>query len=119
MAKFSLLKKCMFFKICELTFNRGEQLRKIDKMFRKLQLAGKLDNIKGLIVGTFTNCPNDNYFEHPKTGNDVIAEALGSVPFPVAYNVSIGHEALNYAIPLGHIAQLTVSKEKSVLHFPN
>jgi muramoyltetrapeptide carboxypeptidase len=93
-----------------------EYLYKIDRMFLQLKRAGKLQGIKGLIVGHMTDM-KDNIIPFGKTANEIIADAVKEYKFPVCYNFPLGHEPQNFAMICGREAQLKVGTDKVELKF--
>jgi muramoyltetrapeptide carboxypeptidase len=85
----------------------NEYLYNIDRMMIQLKRSGKLQNLSGLIVGSFSDC-QDNEVPFGKTANEIIAEAIAEYNFPVCYNFPVGHEAENWAMPCGREMILTV-----------
>jgi muramoyltetrapeptide carboxypeptidase len=93
----------------------GEYLYKIDRMMLHLKRAGKLSQLKGLIVGHMTDM-EDNPIPFGKTANEIIAEAVKEYKYPVCFNFPIGHEPQNFTIVCGREAILKVG-EKVELKF--
>lgn len=94
----------------------GEYLYNIDRMMIQLKRADKLRNLKGLIVGSFSDSKeNDEPFG--KTPYEIIAEHVSEYNYPVCYGLPIGHCAVNWSIPCGRVANLEVSPQKVVLTF--
>jgi muramoyltetrapeptide carboxypeptidase len=85
----------------------NEYLYNIDRMMIQLKRSGKLQNLAGLIVGSFSDC-QDNDVPFGKTANEIIQEAVAEYNFPVCYNFPVGHEAENWAMPCGRNVFLTV-----------
>jgi muramoyltetrapeptide carboxypeptidase len=85
----------------------NEYLYNIDRMMIQLKRSGKLQNLAGLIVGSFSDC-QDNDVPFGKTANEIIAEAVAEYNFPVCYNFPIGHEVENWAMPCGREVKLKV-----------
>ena len=98
----------------------NEYLYSIDRMMIQLKRSGKLQNLAGLIVGSFSDC-KDNDVPFGKTANEIIQEAVADYYFPVCYNFPVGHEVNNWAIPCGRGMSLLVEeygvslKENSLL----
>ncbi|MCB9034661.1 MAG: LD-carboxypeptidase [Chitinophagales bacterium] len=84
-----------------------EYLYHIDRMMMALKRAGKLQFIKGLIVGGMTNMI-DNDIPYGQTAYEIIQEHCAAYNFPICYNFPAGHIADNRAIILGKKAKLTV-----------
>lgn len=94
----------------------SEYLYNIDRMMIQLKRAGKLRNLKGLIVGSFTDSKeNDEPFG--KTPYEIIAEHVSEYDYPVSYGLPTGHATANWTIPCGRVANLEVTHEKTVLTF--
>lgn len=86
----------------------GEHLYRIDRMLHSLKRAGKLDKIKGLIVGQF-NDMLDGTTPFGKTAEEIVAEAVAEYSYPVAFGFPAGHEYDNLAFILGRETTLTVT----------
>jgi muramoyltetrapeptide carboxypeptidase len=87
----------------------NEYLYSIDRMMIQLKRSGKLQNLAGLIVGSFSDC-QDNNVPFGKTANEIIQEAVADYDFPVCYDFPVGHEADNWAMPCGRILTLKVAQ---------
>ena len=93
-----------------------EYFYKLDRMLTQLKRAGKLANLRGLVVGHMTDIKNGelifaNRFE------EVILNAVSEFDFPVGFNFPTGHENPNLAWIQGGTAVLQVSKSGSTLKF--
>jgi muramoyltetrapeptide carboxypeptidase len=81
----------------------SEPIYKIERMLYQLQLSGVLPNLRGLIVGQFTEYrPSDSY----KDMNDMIADMVAPYKYPVAFNAPIGH--VDHNIPVIESAHVTL-----------
>ena len=87
----------------------SEYLYNIDRMMIQLKRSGKLQNLAGLIVGSFSDC-QDNEVPFGKTANEIIQEAVSSYDFPVCYDFPVGHEVDNWAMPCGREVSLLVEE---------
>ena len=87
-----------------------EYLYHIDRMMLTLKRAGKLDQLKGLIVGGMDRM-NDNEIPFGKTANKIISEAVSEYDYPVCYNFPAGHGEKNLAMILGRKVKFEVTKE--------
>ena len=92
----------------------NEYLYNIDRMMIQLKRSGKLQNLAGLIVGSFSDCL-DNDVAFGKTANEIIQEAVAEHNFPVCYNFPVGHEPANWAIPCGREVILRVKNQEIIL----
>jgi len=94
----------------------SEYLYNIDRMIIQLKRAGKLKNLAGLIVGDFSDIKeNDEPFG--KTFYEIIAEHTAEYNYPICYDFPVGHEAINWTIPCGRFASLSVDSEEVRLEF--
>lgn len=85
----------------------GEYPYVIDRMIRTLDRAGKLGNLKALIVGGFTDIKvNDPPFGYSIP--EIINAVVGKYNYPVCYQFPAGHLPDNRAIILGRDIQLNI-----------
>jgi muramoyltetrapeptide carboxypeptidase len=79
----------------------------IDRMLMQLKLAGKLDDVRGIVLGEMRDCvqnANQGY-----TLEEVVLRIVGGLGMPVAFGVRSGHvTAGNITLPIGVRAGLTV-----------
>jgi muramoyltetrapeptide carboxypeptidase len=88
----------------------GEQLYNIERMLLQLKRAGKLDKLKGLIVGGFTQ----NKDTERSFGKDIfqlIHDVVKEYTFPVCFGFPISHEKENVAISHGSQYQLEINDD--------
>ncbi len=78
----------------------GEPLYRVDRMMLQLKRAGKLNQIKGAIVGQFTNC-QDTGALYQKEAIEVIRDYLTPFDIPLAFGAPLGHEKDSMSLPLG------------------
>lgn len=94
----------------------GENVYHIHRMLVALDRAGKLKNLKGLIVGGMTKIKVDDYF-YDTTLEAVIMEVCGKYDYPVCFDFPAGHGGCNYALRLGCSATLTITPKRCTLVF--
>ncbi|WP_443945147.1 S66 peptidase family protein [Pedobacter sp. AW1-32] len=92
----------------------GEQEYAIDRMMRMLQRAGKLKNLKGLIVGAFNEIVEEK-ISFGQTAEEVILDAVREYDFPVCFNFPTGHIDNNLSMVLG--ADITLQIEEKNVQF--
>ena len=92
----------------------GEQLYNIDRMLLQMKRAGKLKQLKGLIVGAFTDS-KDTERSFGKNVYEIISAAFEEYDYPKAFGFPIGHDKENVAIIVGGKYNLVVDKEGVVL----
>lgn len=91
----------------------SERLYHVDRMIQNLRLGGVFKQIKGLVVGQFTDIDEDSSFPGGVYG--VIKEAVKDCNIPVCFNFPAGHVDNNQPLKMGAEYKLNVSKEKSIL----
>lgn len=90
----------------------SEAIYAVERMLIRLRLAGRLDSLAGLVVGSFTEYRPD--LNHPDM-ETMISRLLGDVDFPVAFAFPAGHTDDNLPLPLGATAHLSVSADATIL----
>ncbi len=89
----------------------NEKLSRVDRMIYHLKYSGKLDDIKGIIVGDFTNCQLDD----PEYGlKELLKDELGNLDIPVMYNIKSGHCFPMSTIPMGSICHMDAHNKKII-----
>jgi len=80
--------------------DRGEPPYRIDRMLSQLTLAGRLDTVSGILLGTFEDCgPPDKVY-------DVVTNAFSRKDLPILGGFDFGHGSENVAFPIGPEATL-------------
>lgn len=92
----------------------GEHVYKIDRMLYSLRLAGVFQEIKGLVLGGFSDM-EDTDVPFGKTIKDLILEQVQDLGVPVAFDLPFGHISDNQALVFGRTAILKVSETKTTL----
>jgi muramoyltetrapeptide carboxypeptidase len=78
--------------------DQGEPPYRLDRMLTHLQLAGKLQSVAGVLLGSFLDCePSRGDY----TATDTLIDILTSLKVPVIAGFPAGHGMANWAIPLG------------------
>src|SRR6266699_2498601 len=81
----------------------------IDRMLMQLKLAGKLADVRGIIVGEMVDCVQK---EQPHSLKQVVIRVVGDLRVPVAYGVRSGHvSGGNITLPIGLRATMKVTSE--------
>ncbi len=93
-----------------------EYLYHIDRMMMNLKRAGKLDKLKGMIVGGM-NDMNDNDIPFGKTANEIVAEAIKQFDYPVCFDFPAGHIKDNRALILGRTIKLNVGDDYTNIEY--
>lgn len=79
----------------------------IDRMLWTLKRAGKLRNLKGLIVGGFTEL-NDSNPPFGQRYEDIIMDKVAEYNYPVAFHYPAGHIDDNRVLVFGKKVQLAI-----------
>ena len=75
---------------------------RVDRMLSQLRLAGVLDDVAGVVAGSFSsNDPSD-----AKELDRVLKDYLGRLKVPVIMRFPVGHTPLNATLPHGGLAEL-------------
>lgn len=90
-----------------------EYIYHIDRMMHALKRAGKLENLKGLIVGGLTQI-KDNSHPFGMTAEQVIAEAVVEYNYPVCFGFPAGHFDDNKPLFFGLKSRIEVTEASSV-----
>lgn len=89
-----------------------EYIYHIDRMMHGLKRAGKLDHLKGLVVGGLTKI-HDNEEPFGMSVEEVIAEAVSDYNYPVCFNFPAGHFDNNCALVLGREISIELTEKKT------
>lgn len=85
----------------------GEKPYAIDRLLTQLKLAGKLNQIKGVVVGSLLGPNPDTHYQ------DVILDQFKEFDFPIAYGFPAGHGVDKLSFPLEAKIKMN-SKNKSI-----
>lgn len=88
----------------------GEYIYSTDRMMMQLKRSGKLDNLAGLVVGSFTDT-KDTERPFGKTVYHAIHDIVKAYDYPVCFNFPVGHAKENYALKTGVMHQLSVTNK--------
>ena len=98
----------------------GEPPYKIDRMLQQLRRQGVLSRVKGVALGTFTNCEDEDEPDY-EIGAHILdymmAERSQDAPEPFVCYVPTGHGTPHQALPLGSYVSFRAISNTLVL-FP-
>lgn len=94
----------------------GEYLYSIDRMMWNLKRAGKLADLKGLVVGGFTDL-KDNDIPFGQTAQEIIYSHVHEYGYPVCFDFPAGHISDNHALIFGKRVSLTVENAEVRLKY--
>ncbi len=77
----------------------GEKGYRVDRMLSQLRLAGHLDRIAGVVLGTFDGTDEAEL-------DTLIREYFGKCKVPVMTNYPVGHTPFNATLPHGSLVQI-------------
>jgi muramoyltetrapeptide carboxypeptidase len=92
----------------------GEYLYNADRMLLNLKRAGKLDHLKGLILGGFTDM-QDTERPFGQAIEEIIADKVKEYNYPVCFHFPAGHQDINYTITLNAMHKLAVNDNGGML----
>lgn len=92
----------------------GEHYYKVDRMMLTLKRAGKLDNLRGLIVGGFTEM-EDTDRPYGQVVEQIICEKVREYDYPVCFDFPAGHLDINHTLTLGAWHKLTITEQATHL----
>ncbi len=92
----------------------NEYLYKVDRIMYQLKLSNKLSQLKGLLVGEFTDM-KDKTNPFGKSIKDIIFDAVADYDYPVCFNFPAGHGAENVALSFGEKYRLKVAENECKL----
>lgn len=90
-----------------------EYLYHIDRMMVQLDRSGKLQHLKGLIVGGMSGM-KDNTIPFGKSAEEIIFDTVKKYPYPVCFGFPAGHIPENMALIFGRNIQLSVEERVSI-----
>ncbi len=82
----------------------GEAGYRVDRLLTQLRLAGLLRDVAGVVVGAFTDSPEDG--SETTSTEEILRDRLGDLGVPVACGFPFGHIAANWTLPVGVSARL-------------
>jgi muramoyltetrapeptide carboxypeptidase len=96
--------------------DRAERPYRIDRMLMQLKLAGKFDEVQGIIFGEMLDCGEPGALDY--TLQQVVMRILRDLHIPVAFGLKSGHVSSgSITLPFGVPAELSVSKTRVALSY--
>ena len=93
-----------------------EYLYHVDRMMMNLKRAGKLEKLKGMIVGSMERM-RDNDTPYGKTAREIITDAVEEYGYPVCFDFPAGHGELNLAMILGRKIRFSLTEKNMEIEF--
>ena len=94
----------------------NEYLYHIDRMISNFKLSGKLDNLRGLIIGQMSKM-KDSPIAFGESAYEILQRAVEKYNYPVIYNFPAGHIKQNMAIILGRRIKMNAGPQTSEIVF--
>ena len=95
----------------------NEATYRIDRMLQQLKLAGKLDKIKGVILGDFKNAKRAE--KDDMSLDDVFFETFKNMNIPIIKNFKSGHVRPFITVPIGAITKINTFKDEIIIEQPS
>ena len=93
----------------------GEEPYRIDRMLTQMRMAGMLEDLAGVLVGSLTGCRPRKGFGPSPSALDVVASFFMNAGIPVIAGLPIGHLAGKITVPLGFEARIDTAAGRIVL----
>ena len=94
----------------------GVYLYSLDRMMSTLKRAGKLEALKGLVIGGFNRIkPDEPGEEFGMTVQEIVMDKVSGYRYPVCFGFPVGHQKDNFALRHGMVHQLEVRDQGTVL----
>lgn len=87
--------------------DQGERPYRLDRIWTHLTLAGVFTRVKGIVLGSFTECEEQHA---PYASAEVLRELALATGLPCAAGFPIGHGAQNEPVPLGTRVRLDAQR---------
>jgi muramoyltetrapeptide carboxypeptidase len=91
----------------------NEEPRSVDRMLNQLKMAGKLDDVNGIVIGDFCDCTPNR--ELSLTLEEVINHYVLSANKPALKGFQMGHCNPHVSIPLGVQATLNTHEKRLIV----
>ncbi len=89
-----------------------EPVYRIDRMLTHLRLSGRMQRIRGVVIGALKNCGNEAEMLV------LLRDTFGSLDIPVVYNLPFGHQGNNLLLPIGVPVHLDTRTRRLTLTEP-
>ena len=87
----------------------GEYIYNVDRMMYQMKRSGKLDRLKGLVIGRFSDI-KDTDVPFGQSVTEVIKAIVKDYDYPVCFDFPVSHDKENYALKVGAGYKLTVKE---------
>lgn len=83
----------------------GEPAYRVDRLLSQLRMAGSLTGLAGVVLGAFSEGPDEGRDDLPTTV-EILLDRLDGLGVPIAAGFPFGHIADNWTLPVGARARL-------------
>jgi muramoyltetrapeptide carboxypeptidase len=94
----------------------GEYLYHIDRILMNFMSGGKLDQLKGIIVGGFSEI-KDSRISFGKDIYEILSEFFNELNIPVLFDFPAGHIRNNMPLIFGQEINLNIQKENAIISY--
>ena len=91
----------------------NEPAHALDRIMQSWRTSGLLSRLRGLIIGRFAECREDERL--CRTIYEAMADAVKDYDYPVIFNFPLGHIEDNYPVALNASCRIEVAKDKSTV----
>jgi muramoyltetrapeptide carboxypeptidase len=88
----------------------GEYIYSVDRMMYQLKRSGKLEDLKGFVIGRFADM-KDTTIPFGKNVEEAIKDLVKEYEYPVCFGFPVSHDKENYALKVGVKYKLTVEQD--------
>jgi muramoyltetrapeptide carboxypeptidase len=89
-----------------------EPLYRVDRMLTHLRLSGRLQTIRGVIVGKVKGCGSEAEL------HALLRDFFGSLAIPVVRDIPFGHQGDNLLMPIGPLVRLDTARQAMTILAP-
>lgn len=89
----------------------GEYPYSVDRALQQLLRAGRLDKLKGLLVGGFKLKKDSPDEDFGRTLEQIVMEKAGRFDYPVGFDFPVGHQKNNFALRCNIPHKLTIDSQ--------
>lgn len=89
----------------------GEAPYRVDRMLNTLRLAGKFDQVAGIILGAFTAREGEPAWDDDVSVDEVLRDYFAHLDVPVLAHFPVGHVSYNATLPIGVPVELDATAQ--------
>jgi len=94
-----------------------EEVFRIDRLMNQLKRSGKLNNLRGVLIGHFTEIQDDPANPYGQSIEELISGYFTNQNIPVGFGLPIGHKPENYPVIVGMEYELAIDDNGVKLFF--